>query len=151
MSRYHHSKSGLFLMELLLNLLLFCVLCGCGLMFFTKSKNLTDSTTSLHHAAAITSSIANIYENGDGTLTAIHNEFEYAAMNDTSIYIYYDEYFNPCSKVDCEYYVLVKQKVTSLDKISIEFYNKKGTMTYSIMSCHFTPTILEKAKEVPIP
>lgn len=151
MSRYHHSKSSLFLMELLLNLLLFCILCGCGLMFFTKSKNLTDSTTSLHHAAAITSSIANIYENGDGTLTAIQDEFEYSVMDDTSIYIYYDEEYNPCSKDNSEYYVLVKQKITSLDKVSIEFYNKKGTMTYSIKSCHFTPTILEKAKEVPNP
>lgn len=151
MSRYHHSKSGLFLMELLFNLLLFCVLCGCGLMFFIKSNNLNDSTTSLHHAVSITSSIASIYESGDGSTASICNIYKNCDTDDDCIYIYFDKEYQPCSKEYSKYYAVVRKVDTTLDKVDICFYNSKDSMLYSIRACHFTPSTLDNHKEVTRP
>ena len=94
MRRYQRSKSGLFLMELLLNLLLFSALCGCGLLFFVKSYHLTQDTTTLHQAVRISTSMAAVYESGDGTLESLSKVFQRPAV-EGSICIYYDENYAP--------------------------------------------------------
>lgn len=151
MSRYLHSKSALFLMELLFNLLLFCVLCGCGLLFFLKSHNLSKDTTLLHHAVSITTSVASIYESGDGSFSSLCNAYESAESESNLLYIYLDEEFNPCSKTDSIYYVLCENLNSTPDKIRIDFYNSKGTVAYSIRACNHTPSTLNNVREVSLP
>lgn len=160
MSSYHHSKSALFLMELLFNLLLFSILCACGLLFFVKSSSLTKSTNSLHRAVSITSSVAALYQSGDGSFTSISKELSHSVTKDDSLYIYYDKEFNCCEKADCNYYVVVKHIDNSetdsyidngVKKISIKFFNNNSTEVYSITACHYAPKALENVKEVTVP
>ena len=149
---YQHSKSGLFLMELLLNILLFCVLCSCGLLMYVKAHNLTHSTTLLHQATRITSSIAAIYEGGDGTLTTLSQEFVRPAI-EGSICIYYDDNFEPCVREGAVYYVLAHILKTDdagastagnpLQKLEICFYDSDDQMLYTITACHYTPSTPE--------
>ena len=146
-----HSKSGLFLMELLLNLLLFCLLCGCGLMFFIKSHNLTKDATTLQQAVSITSSVAGIYETGDGSFASLLQMYENADQEDKYLCIYLDEHFSPCPKEQTAYYVMAEAMDTSPDKIRIDFYNSEGEVLYTIWACHYTPATPGNIKEVAEP
>ena len=149
MKHYERTKSGLFLMELLLNLLLFCVLCCCGLMFFIKSNHMMQSTTDLHNATRITCSIAGIYESGDGSLSSIREIYTHGAETDDGFCIYFDENYNPCTDAHKTYEVVVQKTNTSLNKISIAFYNAKHELIYAIDTLCYTPSTLESVKEVP--
>ena len=151
MKRNHHSKSGLFLMELLINLLLFCLLCGCGLMFFIRSYNLTTDATALHQAVGITSSVAGIYETGDGSFTPLLEVYAEAAQEDKYLCIYLDESFNPCAKDQTAYYIMVEQLDSTIGKIRIDFYNSNGEVLYTISAYHYTPATLGAVKEVAAP
>lgn len=151
MSHYRHSKSSLFLMELLIDLLFFCALCGCGLLFFVKSYNLTQDTTSLHQAVRITSSVASIYESGDGSFTSLCKEYEHADLDGHCLFIYFDEEYLPCSKEEAVYIVTSEQEHTSPGKIRIDFYDKKNNPCYSIRACNYTPFTLQNVKEVYLP
>lgn len=162
MRRQHHSKSSLFLMELLINLLLFCFLCGCGLMFFIKSHNLSQDATALHNAVRITSSVAGIYETGDGTLASISEAFEYATIEEDTLYLYLDKDYNPCAKASSTCHITVRPMESStaakepeaagtLNKIRIDFYNMDGKVDYSIQACNYSPYTLSTAKEVVAP
>ena len=151
MSRKTHSKSGLFLMELLINLLLFCLLCGCGLLFFIKSHNLTNDATALHHAVSTTSSVASLYETGDGSFAPLLDIYTEADQEDKYLCIYLNENFSPCTKEDTAYYIMVEQPDSAVDKIHINFYNSNGEVLYNISTRHYTPTTLGDAKEVDAP
>lgn len=151
MSGNHHSKSGLFLMELLINLLLFCLLCGCGLMFFIKSYNLTNDATALHQAVAITSSVAGIYETGDGSFAPLLEVYTDAAQEGKYLCIYLNEDFSPCTKEQTAYYIMVEQTDNTTGKIRIDFYNSSGEVLYSIPAYYYSPTTLGTAKEVAAP
>lgn len=151
MSRHPHSKSGLFLMELLINLLLFCLLCGCGLMFFIKSSNLTNDATALHRAVGITSSVAGVYETGDGSFSSLLETYADAAQEGKYLCIYLNEDFNPCSKDETAYYIMVEQTDSRTCKIRIDFYDSSGEALYTIQTQHYTPATLGTAKEVVVP
>lgn len=148
MSRKYRSKSGLFLMELLINLLLFCLLCGCGLLFFIKSYNLTNDATALHQAVSITASVAGVYEIGDGSLESICQMYTNADLDGKYLCIYLDKEFLPCTKEQTAYYVMASQPDPMVSKITIDFYNSKGEILYTIPAYHFTATTLGTAKEV---
>ena len=147
MSRHKYAKSGLFLLELLINLLLFSLLCGYGLTFFTKSNNLSQDTTTLHQAVRITSSIASIYESGDGSYSSLCNEFKNATVEDDFLYIYFDTNFQPCSSNDFVYYVFIEDLKTSLNKVRISFYDADGNLSHAITACHYTPSTLGNIRE----
>lgn len=151
MSRQHHSKSSLFLMELLINLLLFCFLCGCGLMFYIKSDSLADNTTFLQNAAVITSSVANIYEQSDGSFSSLCKMYPLATTEGNSIYIYFDEFYHPCEKEFAASYIIAEIISSKPDTLQIEFYNPKYLFSYSIRACHFSPSTLKDTKEVAAP
>jgi len=153
MKRRHHSKSTLFLMELLLNLLLFCFLCGCGLQFFIKSDNLIKNADILQNAVRITTSIASVYETGDGDFTALCELFELADITEHSLSLYYDETYIPCDKANSTYYALVVKEDGIPCKAAIDFCDSNGDIIYSIQVCNYTPLTLSNVpeKEVPAP
>ena len=148
MKRYRHSKSGLFILELLINLLLFCFLCGCGLKFFIKSNTLTQDSVTLHNAVRITSSIAAIYESGDGSLNAILDEYTNGILGDQTLTIYFDKNFSPCDQNSAIYSASATGINSDIPKIDIVFYNQNQEAVYSIRACNYTPATLDTAKEV---
>ena len=150
MKHYERSKSSLFLMELLINLLLFCVLCGCGLMFFIKSTNMTERTTDLHNAVRITSSVASIYES-TGDLNALSEIYPNGSVSEDSATLYFDEEYQPCPMEESIYTLYVTQKNASMKKATIALYNQKEECIYSIDAFYYKPSTLENVKEVPKP
>lgn len=147
MKRYHHSKSGLFLLELLINLLLFCLLCGCSLTFFLKSHRLSEDAVLLQQAVSITSSVAGLYESGDGSFALLEKAYEPAELTETVFYLYLDKDCHPCPKEKAYCFLRAERLEAVPNGLQIDFYNQNGEISYSIQTRCFTPYTLEPAKE----
>ena len=86
--KHTHSKNSLFLMEIILNLLLFSVLLVVGLQFFIHAHTRTEETTQLHQAVSSCASVAAVFERGDGTLNDLLETYRYSINLDDKIIIY---------------------------------------------------------------
>ena len=64
MNQYRHSKSSLFLMEIILNILFFSILATFCVQIFFKGYQLSKSTEKLHQAVTACTSIAEICQYG---------------------------------------------------------------------------------------
>jgi len=148
MSLKQRSKSGLFLLELLLNLLLFCVLCGCTLLFFLKSHHLSENATLLHNAVQITSSLAGIYETDADGLHTITEIYPQAIVQEDRITIYYDKEYHPCTQDNAYFHVVITKNNDTANSADIHLYNQKEELFYSIRACKFIPSTPETLKEV---
>lgn len=92
MNQYRHSKSSLFLMEIILNILFFSILATFCVQIFFKGYQLSKSTEKLHQAVTACTSIAEICQSTDSpeeTLSSIYPES--TSLNET-ILIYYNKY-----------------------------------------------------------
>ena len=93
MNQYRHSKSSLFLMEIILNILFFSILATFCVQIFFKGYQLSKSTEKLHQAVTACTSIAEICQSTDSpeeTLSSIYPES--MSLNET-ILIYYNKDF----------------------------------------------------------
>ena len=139
MMRYQRTKSSLFLMEIIINLLLFCVLCVCSLQFFVKAYKLTEHTTTLHHAVTACSNVASIYESGNGKTDIIFDTYSYAIHMNQQILIYLDKDYNECDHEHAMYYILIEEENSDLNQIQIRFYKIGDEACYSITACNYQP------------
>lgn len=150
MIRYQRTRSSMFLMEIIVNLLLFSMLCVCSLQFFIKAYQLTENTTTLHHAVTACSNVASVYESGNGETNIIYDTYPYAIYVNDQILIYYDENYNECDREHGAYYILVERADTTVNKISIRFYNTANESCYSIQACNYQPLTPSTMEEVTI-
>lgn len=140
--KYQQSRSSIFLMEIILNILLFAVLVIVGLQFFIKAHNLTNQATELQRAVSCVTSVASVYENGDGSLGSIQELYPYAVRMEQQVTIYYNDSYQECEKDDASYYVSINEEATnvsSLKKAIITFYNKDFEEVYKYRVCNYTP------------
>lgn len=103
MNQYRHSKSSLFLMEIILNILFFSILATFCVQIFFKGYQLSKSTEKLHQAVTACTSIAEICQSTDSpeeTLSSIYPES--MSLNET-ILIYYNKDFLACGKQNAVY------------------------------------------------
>jgi len=143
MRKKHYPKSALFLVELLINILLFSFLCGCGLLFFMKSQKLTQDATALHNGVRIVSSLAAIYESGDGSLDQIPEVYPQAICTADSAVLYFDADYACCREPEASYRVHIQILEGAPDKAEIDFYDDKEVL-YSIRACYLSPTTLKE-------
>ena len=139
MIRYERTKSSLFLMEIIINLLLFSILCVCSLQFFMKAYHLTEKTTSLHHAVTACANIASVYESGNGDMEIICDTYPYSIHINEQILIYLDENYNECDHEHGVYYILIEKADATANTIDIRFYGKDDAAYYSILACNYQP------------
>ena len=134
MIHYEHTKSSMFLMEILINILLFSLLCVCSLQFFIKALQLTDNTTTLHHAVTTCNNVAAIYETSNGELTDIWEAYPYALHVDKQVIIYFDENYEACQMQESVYSVLVNQLDSTIPSVEISFHN--DTTAYYMLQAY---------------
>lgn len=151
--KYERSKSSMFLLEILINILLFSILCVCSLQFFMKSYQLTEHTTTLHHAITACNNVASIYQANEGSVNAIQQTFPKAITEGGEIYIYLNENYQECDSQDVAYYVTVAEQNSNIPSIRISFYKNGQDASYSIDVYHYqalTPTIPSLESEVSV-
>lgn len=150
MIRYQRTKSSMFLMEIIINVLLFSILCVYSLQFFMKAYQLTENTTTLHHAVTACSNVASIFESGNGEMDIIYDFYPYAIHVEEKTLIYFDEDYNECDREHGIYYILIEKADTSVNKINIRFYKTGEEACYSIEACNYQPLTPSTAKEVAV-
>ena len=144
MRRKHYSKSALFLVELLINILLFSFLCGCGLLFFMKSQTLTKDATDLHNGVRITSSLAALYESGDGSFDIILANYDGVSSKNDSLTLYFDGNYASCHEAEAVYEVHIQHPEGTFRKAQIDFCSRDEQVIYSIRACCLSPASLKE-------
>ena len=144
MIRYERSKSSMFLLEILINILLFSILCVCSLQFFIKSYQLTENTTTLHHAVTACNNVAAIFQSGDGNMDNIQDAYSLSFVESGQLYIYLDENYQECDSQNVVYYMMISQQHTAIPSINIRFYENGEAETYSIDVYHYQPLTPKK-------
>ncbi len=139
MMRYERTNSSMFLMEIIINILLFSILCVCSLQFFIKALNLSEDTTTLHHAVSACNNVAAIYETGDGTMNDIWETYPYAIRIDGQIMIYLDENYEECSREEGIYCIVVNECNNEFPSVEISFHEIEGEAYYSINAYYYQP------------
>lgn len=150
---YERSKASMFLLEILINILLFSILCVCSLQFFFKAHQVTENTTTLHHAVTACNNVAAVFQSNNGSLKAIQQTFPKAITENGDIYIYFDENYQECDSQYIAYYITVTEQNSSIPSIRISFYKNGAEACYSIEAYHYqpqTPTIPSLESEVPV-
>jgi hypothetical protein len=137
-----HSSNSILLMEIILNILLFCVLLVLGLQFFIQAHTKTAQTKALHQAVASCESIASLFQNGEGTLDDIADICSFSTSQNGQLHIYLDKSFTFCRKHSASYYItadLSSEKDSTLSSLRITCYTMAGQELYTMTACHYTP------------
>ncbi len=144
MKRQH--KPRLLIFEIVLDILLFSILCCFSIQFLEKAHTLSEESTTLLYATEVCSDVANLYQAGDGSLDTILNKYDGIYINE-HILIYLDKDFASCKRENGVYYLLIEQTAFSPDKIRIHFYELNGDEIYDLVACHYSNITPEKIKE----
>ena len=134
MNQYRHSKSSLFLMEIILNILFFSILATFCVQIFFKGYQLSKSTEKLHQAVTACTSIAEICQSTDSpkeTLSSIYPES--MSLNET-ILIYYNKDFLACGKQNAVYRATVDFLPDQLANIHLTFFQTVQHILMPIVS-----------------
>ena len=135
MNQYRHSKSSLFLMEIILNILFFSILATFCVQIFFKGYQLSKSTEKLHQAVTACTSIAEICQSTD-------SPEETMSLNET-ILIYYNKDFLACGKQNAVYRATVDFLPDQLATIHITFLDTSTAETlYELSASCYQPISL---------
>ena len=105
------SKSGLFLMELIIAILVFSIASALCIQIFAKSHILSQTTQELNHAVSMSESAAEIFYGTDGTLEEVSKILDSAHMsiqNGNTITLFYDSSFQICMQEEAIYTMLLE-------------------------------------------
>jgi len=145
MNKYRHPKSSLFLMEIMINILFFAVLVTICLQLFFKAHNLSENTTSLHRAVTACTSIAEVYQSNHDGKEVIMTVYPDAIALNSTILIYFDENYRPCSEASCTYRAVLDHSGSS--DTNITFYvQESGESLYSLEASSYMPRTLDALK-----
>jgi hypothetical protein len=145
MKKYGHSGSSVFLMEIILNILLFSVLLSISLQIIMKAHTLTADTTRLHRAVTTCSNIASCFESGDGTLDSILAYYSMGSSTGDHLMIYFDQNFSACKKADAVYVVSVSYVEDDATEVSPRLTEVEISCSmdskaiYTVNACHYDP------------
>ena len=143
MNKYKHSKAGLFLMEIMLNILFFSILVTICLQLFFKAHNLSESTTTQHRAVTTCCSIAEIYQSAGEGEDAILSVYSDGIYEKDQITLYFDEEFISCTENEAAYRATITLGDSLLHTALIEFYKIDSTeMLYTLSVSSYQQTLL---------
>ena len=143
MNKYRHSKSGLFLMEILINILFFSILITFCMQIFAKAHRLSDDTQKLHQAVTICSSIAQICQSTDSSEAAgllLFSQYPDAINNNNCIEIFFDDNFLPCSYSNSLYKASVVIQDNAIEQSQVIFTESDSSDSiYTLSFCTYIP------------
>ncbi len=140
MTRQKTSGSSLFLMEILLNILLFSVMLSFCLQFFSKAHTLTHATTELERAVTTCSNAANMFEAGDGSLDSVSSMYKNKVFVNGQLVIYLDEDFLDCPAEESVFTMTVAllPDDSPVTRACISCQKGRTDVIYQITVCHYS-------------
>lgn len=89
-----HSKSGLFLMEMIFVLLFLGLTCGICVRLFAASYTAREKARESEHIQELTTSVCEILEGTDGSTQSFLSFFPEGSVSGNTIQFYYDKQWN---------------------------------------------------------
>ena len=136
-----HSRSTLFLLELIIAIFFFSVASTVCIQLFAKSHLLSKQTINENHAVTQTQNLAESFLVADGNLLEMKKHFPNAKYKDNSLALYFDKDWNFCNADKAHFvatldYALTDNNLCTAD-ISVSTYNSDTTkVLYSIELIH---------------
>lgn len=136
MRKRQHSKSGLFLIELMITIAFFSVTTAVFLQVFVKSHAISEQADQLFHAQEVASCVAEIMggtpsDESDDFVQKLHTCYPALKKASDGVDIYFDKDWDNCKASLAQYIVAVSwQKQDGMWKIAIIVEeNQKGIET----------------------
>lgn len=140
MRKYQHSKNSIFLLEIILDIIIFSFLVIIELKFFISTRTTTIETTLLHNAVNCCSNVATVYQAGNGSFDSMTNEFDHSVNLDNQLSIYFDKNYHECKSEKAKYHILVSptsEDNSNLHTVMISFLTDDGKTVYEIEVCKY--------------
>lgn len=103
-----HSRSSLFLMEMIIAILFFSLASAVCIQLFAKAHLLSTHTVDQNHAVIWAQNLAEAYLSGEGDLDAVSALFPDCIHSDAdTLYLPLDTEWQPATKASSSYYVLL--------------------------------------------
>lgn len=96
-------RSSLFLMELIIAVLFFCLASSVCIQFFVKAHLVSQETRNLNMSVNQVSSMAELMKNDPQFLERVAKDFPLAEVGDGTAVVYYNEQWEPCTEEDAWY------------------------------------------------
>ncbi len=127
-----HSKSGLFLMELIIALLFFSLASTICVHLFVKSSTLSDDTVELTYAVSQAQNLAEIYTACEGDIVQIHFLYpDSKILKDTLLVFEEDGYVSTI--------IFFPENKEGLIRGKIAIFNSSDEELYSLQVAHHIP------------
>jgi hypothetical protein len=139
-----HNKSGLFLLEIILNFLFFMLTAVICLQMYVKSHQLSETSAQLEQAVTTCNSVASICKSNTDSVSALKEIYPYAVTKKNLVTLYLDQEFHVC-KADNSYSYRIKADIptSSNDPIQIACYKTgSDSPVYTIKASAFHPRTL---------
>lgn len=136
MRRVRHSRSGLFLIELMVCILFFSITAGICIQFFVKSHRMSQDARDLYQAQQEAASMAEVLEKGVDSFD--------------NLLVYYDKEWKQCDKSEKAYWLEVSERQTQvkeendLKKIKIAVYSGTDAKKREIYHLNLSIYVPEK-------
>lgn len=127
-----HSKSSLFLMEMLLSLLILSLSASACIRIFVSAWENRREAREWNHIQELTVSLGEITEGWDGKSDSFSLFFPKAVMTDGVLHCYYDDTWKSCSAKDAAYHLQVHPFTQGyLKNAELTFQTADGRALYS--------------------
>ena len=136
-----HSRSTLFLLELIIAIFFFSVASTVCIQLFAKSHLLSKQTINENHAVTQTQNLAESFLGSDGNFLEMKKHFPNAEYIDNSLALYFDNDWNSCNVNNAHFvatldYALTDTNLCTAD-IAVSTYNSDNPkVLYSIELIH---------------
>lgn len=131
-----HSKSSLFLMEMILAVLILVLAGTACVQVFAAARMQRQKARELNHIQELTTSIGEVLEGWDGNLSSFVKILPPASgSSETSwkLEYFYDNNWNTCEKASCTYTMTVQLEVSDAEKkADLCFSNANGDSLYQL-------------------
>lgn len=126
-----HSKSGLFLMEMILSLLILSLTAASCIQVFAAARTARIKAREWNHIQELTTSAGEILEGTDGSRESFLALMPGGTDTDGSLLYTYDSKWQACDPADGAYCFSVTLSVTEKEKqAALQFQNYQGEMLY---------------------
>jgi hypothetical protein len=98
MGIHRHSRSSLFLIEIIIAILFFSIGAAICVRVFAASYLCTEDSETLSHAQLLVSSMAEVLAGSDGDDSLIFNHFPDAVMENDEICVFYYKNWESCQE-----------------------------------------------------
>lgn len=138
------SRSGLFLMELIVSILFFSLAGAICVKLFVGSHLLSQKSVELNHSLEWCQNTAEIFYGCQGDETAMNEILQgdlSSGEKESTITVYLDQDFQPVSQADASSYVLYASITKSSPLLSCSVSVRKGDAAFSASSSIYDLTV----------